>query len=291
MKIYFFAFILFASIRSTAQTSYLGTIDKYPIELLTDAEYDGPVKAVYAYIKFQTPIKLTGTLKAGILVLEEKDAKGNTTATFTFNDFKTTKQELTGIWKSLTKGTESPITLKQNFNFSAEHDASGVVAEVIQAAGLKDKYFRIVLTYDKEYTSTVVSAVKVFEKRTNKLLQEIPVEGEFLGVNDIEVDDYNFDGQPDFSVFDMQHAGANVTRSYFLFDPASGKFIPSHFEGVSLEFDQKKKLIYENNASADMKESTVYKVVNNKMVVVEHHLYKYNTKTGRFVEQVKKKGK
>ncbi len=68
-----------------------------------------------------------------------------------------------------------------------------------------------------------------------------------MGLENITVDDYNFDGIQDFSVFETSYAGPNTSSLYFLYDLKSKKFFKSDFNGVSLEFDMKKKEIFELN--------------------------------------------
>lgn len=108
-----------------------------------------------------------------------------------------------------------------------------------------------------------------------------------MGLYDIEIDDYNFDGKKDFSVFEASYAGSNTTRKYFLYDPQMNKFFDSKFAGVSLTFNQKTKQISELNQCCAGRQQTVskYKVVNNKMVLVEQHCYIWSEKKQDFIER------
>jgi len=72
-----------------------------------------------------------------------------------------------------------------------------------------------------------------------------------------------------------------------LFDPKTNQYFDSGFSGVSLDFDKKTKRITEDNQCCAGRQRTksIYKVVNNKMVLVEQHCYIWNDKKGGLVER------
>lgn len=65
-------FLLITSFLS-AQITYTGFIDKYPIELVTNLYSDGTGTAIYSYTNFDTPIVLSAEQKGNTLVFIEKD--------------------------------------------------------------------------------------------------------------------------------------------------------------------------------------------------------------------------
>ena len=260
--------LLLTSFNLFGQTIYTGFIDKYPIELATDIDvYSGYARAVYAYSNHNTPIGINGELKESILTLFEKDEKGNNKATLTFENFDKNSQQLDGIWKDLNSNKQYKIRLTKNFD-----------VDLIQSVSMEEKYFRLVVS------EGTVTGVKIFEKKTNKLIQYIDLDCQFLGFDNISVGDYNFDGIEDFSVFEGSYVGANTSSLYFLFDPKTNKYFDSNFSGTSLEFDSEAKLIYEHNqcCAGRYYMNAVYEVVNNKMVLIEQTCFEYDETTEDF---------
>lgn len=108
-----------------------------------------------------------------------------------------------------------------------------------------------------------------------------------MGLENISIGDFNFDGILDFAVFETSYTGLNTSSLYFLYDPKSGKYIESGFTGVSLEFDNKAKRIYERNQCCAGSQVTTaeYKVVNNKMVLIKEHCYIWDETKQDMVER------
>ena len=257
--------LLLTSFNLFGQTTYTGFIDKYPIEFVTDVDvYSGYARAVYAYSNHNTPIGINGELKQDILTLFEKDETGKNKATLIFENFDENSQQLDGIWKDLNSNKQYKIRLTKNFDI-----------DLIQSVSLKEKYFRLVVS------EGTVTGVKIFEKKTNKLIEHIDLDCQFLGFNNISVGDYNFDGIEDFSVFEGSYVGANTSSLYFLFDPETNKYFDSNFSGTSLEFDSEAKRIYEHNQCCAGRHhmNAVYEVVNNKMVLIEQTCLEYDETT------------
>ena len=257
------------------QASYVGSVGQAPIELALNDTAEGPLSGVYFYPKFGTPIALSGRLKGGVLTLTEQDAQGKASATLTISAFGTKASQLVGTWRSLATGQRLPVVLAA---------ASG--PELLQVAALKDSYFKLVLAGQPGEASGVV-AVKIFAKKTNRLVQQLAVDGQAQGIYSVEVGDYNFDGQPDFSVFESSYAGPNTSRLYFLYDPARRRFVNSGFAGTSLEFDARKRRVYEHNSCcAGSSVVTVeYKVVRNKLVELTRHCLRWDEKKQALVER------
>jgi len=277
----FLVLFLFLLNNLSAQTSYSGYIDKYPIELVTDSYSDGVVRAFYVYTKYDNPIKSDGYFKNNKLTLEEKDNSGKTKATLIFKNCKAESANLEGTWKDTKTNKELRITLTKTTDINYGDSIEWPDKELLQCATMKDKYFKIIISKVKEDFFGKITGVKIFEKKTDRLLQELKMECQLRSIENIGVDDYNFDGYEDFSVFESSHAGPNTSSIYFLFDPKTGKYFKSTFEGTSLEFDKKKKRIYESNQCCAGRYSSQaeYKVVNNKMVLIKKSCYEYNEKT------------
>lgn len=281
--------ILFLSISINlfAQTNYKGYIDKYPIELVTHIYSDGDARAIYTYQKFDDPIVINGRQRKDTLILLEKDKQGKTTATLTFLNFDEKKNTLIGTWKNLQTKQELPIKLEKEFELEFGDSIAWEDREIIQRVSLKNLYFKLVISKTADYFYPVVSGIKILQKQTDSLIQFIKVDCQLSGLGNLEIDDYNFDGIKEFSLFQASAAGPNTSRKYFLYNPKTRKFFDSKFEGVSLEFDQKTKRISEHNQCCAGRQHTTaeYKVVNNKMVLVEQHCYIWSEKKQDLVER------
>ena len=277
----FIVLLLFILNNLSAQTSYSGYIDKYPIELVTYSYSDGVVRAFYVYTNFDSPIKSDGYFKNNVLTLEEKDNSEKTKATLVFKNYKAEASNLEGVWKDIKTNKELKVILTKTTDIDYGDNVEWPDKELLQCASMKDKYFKIVISKSKDDFFGKVTGVKIFEKKTDKLLQELKMDCQLWSIENIDVDDYNFDGLEDFSVFESSYSGPNTSKLYFLFDPKIGKYFKSTFEGTSLEFDKYKKRIYESNQCCAGRYSshTEYKVVNNKMVLIKKSCYEYNEKT------------
>ncbi len=278
--------LLLTCYSSFGQASYSGVIDNYPIELVTDIFSDGYARAIYAYSKFDNPIVINGELKQGKLTLYENDSVGKKIAILTFDNFDIKNNQLEGTWKELNSNNQLKISLTKNFDIDCGEDIEWTAREMIQSVSLKDKYFKLVISKAKDNYSANVTGVKIYEKKTDNLIQQIDLDCQLWGLNNIGIGDFNFDGILEFSVFEQSYAGPNTSSLYFLFDPNTGKYFNSSFEGTSLEFDQKTKRIYEHNQCCAGRShmNSEYKVVNNKMVLVKRICLEYDEKT----EELKK---
>lgn len=270
---------LLATAFVSAQISYKGFIDKYPIEFVTDIYSDGQGTAIYAYSNYDTPIVLNAKLNGNTLVFIEKDKNDKETAKLSFENYSSESDQLNGIWKDLNSGKELKISLIKEFDLNYNNGEEWIEREILQPVSLKDKYFKLVIL--KEKGSSTVSGIKIIEKKTDKLIQKVDIECQLWGLHNINVGDYNFDGFEEFSVFESSYAGPNTSRIYFLYNPKTGKYFESGFSGTSLEFDNKTKRIYEHNqcCAGRSVERTEYKVVNNKMVLIKKTCMEYDDKT------------
>lgn len=264
----------------SAQISNTGFLDKYPIEFVTNVHSDGDGGAIYTYSNFDTPIVLEAKLKGNTLVFIEKDKNGKESAQLIFQNYNSKSDKLNGIWKDLNSGKELQIKLDKTFDIGTKTIKEWSNIEILQSVSFKDKYFKLVLSKQKGDYEAKVTGVKIFEKRTDKLLQKFDLECQLLGLNNIDIGDYNFDGIEDFSVYEAGTAGPDSSSLYFLYNPKTGKYFESGFSGSSLEFDSKTKRIHEHNqccAGTSVMEAE-YKVVNNKMVLIKKTCFKYDEK-------------
>ncbi|WP_433829919.1 XAC2610-related protein [Flavobacterium anhuiense] len=275
-----FLFLLITAFVS-AQISYKGFIDKYPIEFVSDIYSDGQGTAIYAYSNFDIPIVLNANLNGKTLIFTEKDKSGKETAKLSFENYSVENDQLNGVWKDLNSGKELRVSLTKEFDLSSNTGEEWTEREILQPVSLKDKYFKLIISKEKESSYFGVSGVKIIEKKTDKLIQKVDLQCQLWGLYNLNIGDYNFDGFEEFSVFESSYAGPNTSRIYFLFNPKTGKYFESSFSGTSLEFDSKTKRIYEHNqcCAGRSVERTEYKVVNNKMVVIKKTCMEYDEKT------------
>lgn len=272
MKQLIYFIIFFSSINLFGQSNYSGFIDKYPIELLANINTSGNSYGVYVYTAFDDPITLEGNLENEKLIFFEKDAKGNKRASITFEKFNAESGTIEGIWKDLKNEKQLNITLSKK----AEIDDG-----IIQYSSMDDKCFRIVTDYQN------VTEIKIFQKKTDKLIQKFDVDCQFMGLYCISIGDFNFDGVADFSIFESSYAGPNTSSLYFLYNPKTKKYFESSFSGTSLQFDEKRKRIIETNQCCAGASVTTaeYKVIKNKMILEKERCFKWNEKKQALVEQ------
>lgn len=277
-----FTLLLFWTGVALGQASYAGTVGTAPVEMVIEADQDGAAYGMYVYTRFDTSIALSGNLHGGTLVFTEKNSLGKAFATLTLPAFSTTAKTASGVWKNLATGQTLPLALTQQLAGEAGEASAGVDQGLLQAASSNSTYFRAALP-----SSGGPVNIQVFAKRTDRLLQTIPVEGPLRGMNTVTLGDFNFDGFDDFAVFEQSFAGPNTSSLYFLYDPAHKQYVPSGFSGTSLEFDAKTKRIYETNSccAGSSVQKFIYKVVNNRMVLLAQHCYKWNEKTQKLVER------
>jgi hypothetical protein len=279
--------ILLFSGDAIGQTHYSGFIDKYPIELQIGSISGDNLTGLYMYKRTNTPIPLEGRLKEGTLQLYEGDSIKKNVAILSFDHFNQNDKTITGTWKELASGKTLPIQLNKDEDIEEGDSTAWQDKDVIQVASLKDVYFKTVLGKSKEDYYPRVRGVKIIDKKTDQLLQELKMDCQSMGANSITIEDYNFDGYPDFSVFESSYAGANTSSIYFLYNPATKKYFKSGIAGVSLDFDHSSKQITESNEYCAGRERsiTIYKLVNNKMVKIASHNYTWDEKKQDFIEK------
>src|SRR5690606_15009251 len=104
-------------------------------------------------------------------------------------------------------GKQFEITLTKIFDINYGENIEWKEREIIQPVSLEDKYFKLVISKENDNFYANVTGVRIYEKKTDKLIQEIDLECELWELDNIKVEDYNFDGITDFSVFEQSYAG------------------------------------------------------------------------------------
>lgn len=151
---------------------------------------------------------------------------------------------------------------------------------VFESERIPNKYFKIISKLNPQNKFWKKTSIEVYNKATNGLIQVLDeVYTMISNENEIQVEDYNFDGQYEFSLFEQYYSGTNSTRLYYLYNPKIDRFFLSKIYGTSLEFDPKEKRVYEHNQSCAGSSITeaIYKIRNNEMVLIEQHCYELST--------------
>lgn len=192
---------------------------------------------VYMYDAYNHPIVWTDSgepQKDGTILLNENKqyaAKSSPIARITLQQNPRNEQEITGIWQKIQTDRQLPIQLTRYIES----------AGALQSAAFKNSYMRKICTEDENKT------VRIYDKKTNHLQHTIQTSGQCHD-DEADVNDYNFDGFEDFSVFENSFAGPNTTRAYYLYDPKSATFkYNDQLSDVSLNFDTKNKIVTSTN--------------------------------------------
>ena len=206
---------------------------------------------------------------------------------FIFKNFNSKSNNIEGVWKDISSNKELKITLTKSFDIDFGDSIEWKNKELLHPTSLKDKYFKLIISKEKNRFYASVTGLKIFEKKTDKLIQQIDLECQLWGLDNISIDDYNFDGISDFSVFEQSYAGPNTSRLYFLYNPKTKKYFESDFGGISLEFNSKTKRIFERNqcCAGSIVTTAEYKVIDNKMVLIKEHCFKWDEKKQKLVER------
>lgn len=214
----FLCFNNYCSVHS--QVLYKGTIGSNHIEMMLRISADNEVTGAYTYVSHGTPFKVKGKLPGGSLkglkILFELDENGNVLSTFEISKHQD-DDSFSGSWTSLSSHKEMNFTLTKDMVVSAEGNFGGI--ELFQSESLPDKYFKLVLRTDTSSFTTFVEKVRVFDKKNDMLVQEISgLNCDLMYFDNVSVFDYNFDGNPDFSVFASYKGSLKTQRIYFLFN-------------------------------------------------------------------------
>jgi len=277
----------FFILNGICQTSYSGLVGKDTIELVTDIDRysHGNVNAIYSFRKNNEPIVLRGKITENKLTFFEvsRDSIG-----LTFDHFDMNQKNINGTWTDYKAKKELTITLHKDFDIDYSDSIEWKDKEIIQPVSFKNQYFKLIISKKKGDFDAYVSGVKIIQKKTDSLRQQVDLDCQLsgMGLNNISLGDYNFDGYLDFSVFEHSYAGPNTSSVYFLYNPRTKRYFKSSFSGVSLEFDTKSKTIFERNQCCGGSTITtaIYRVVKNKMVLIGQHCYIWDEKKQDLVE-------
>ena len=225
-----------------ADVVYSGTLGPQPIHLVLEGYSDGVAVGTYAYDRHDTPIALQGRVEGRVAVLEE-----GSVAILRLEAQDDDWDRVVGTWSPNAGGTAHPISLRRQAAIDRYRPHSGPPVEVLQGASTPEHYFTVRFAAPADGGRPRAVAVSVHRKRTDALLQTFDVDTDPRGFDGVQVGDFNFDGVPDFSLFEASYAGPNTSSLYFLRDPATGTYAQSRIEGTSLEFDAASKLVHEHN--------------------------------------------
>ena len=287
MRTTFFVLIfLCTSFWSTAQTLiYKGFVDVYPIELYLDG-YNGEIdNAMYVYTKYDTPIALAIKYEDNKLVLLESNGEGKAPNRIEFANFSAKAQKLSGQWIRADKLKTLNIKLDQHTSFAAYDDTSFKGYELLQLNTLDKHYFKVILNKEAGDDARVYG-LKIYEKRTDKLIQSFEKYCIYREFESINTGDFNFDGYMDFSLFESFYAGPNTTSIYYLLDPTTGNYFDSGFEGTSLEFNAETKTVHLHDQCCAGRyiRTATFKIVNNKMEMIAEQCLEYQDGKDELVE-------
>lgn len=287
-----FVLITILTTGSYCQMVYIGKIGKAAVELVLVEPYysnDTTVSGVYLYKKYNQPIALTGTLKGKKISLFEIDQKQRKTGQFIFDMYDKSKHHISGTWKNLETNASFPfeLTLKED----VEIDAADSAVEVLQYESIANYFFKLLVSIGTENSiingDLIVSGIKVIDKKNGKVKQVIRTDCRYfkhLALNNLEVDDYNFDEKPDISIQMDVGANANGLRLYIIWDFQRNCFYDTGFKGTNLIFDYSTKTVREpvSDPGEDLYQITNYSVVKNKLILRNKHCLKYNLKTNDY---------
>ena len=132
----------------------------------------------------------------------------------------------------------------------------------------------LVITSDDNENSSV-EAIKITNRKTGKLLQEIDDIGGFdvhrTPADMVSIIDANFDGRPDFEIpFSDGGAGPNNSSNYYLFDPATSRFKLSQelSELPQSSINPDKTITSASRGSCCQHESATYRYINDKLTLI-----------------------
>ena len=156
------------------------------------------------------------------------------------------------------------------FRTSEEIENEEWQSKITSETELENYILQLVTSREKSDYDNQWLCVQVLDKENRYLVQEIEL-GHVGRGDSFEIDDYNFDGYNDFSLFEGCGVLDNFYSSYFLFDPQTKNFFASGFDGTNLEFYRNTKTITSSSrcCAGTGINRTTYKLVDNRMVVLE----------------------
>jgi len=273
-----FIYLLLATIynNTIAQTSvYSGSADEQTVSF-TFYHFSGDYTSALSIGGLsKPPLKFIGKLNERRLTLiGSEKSLGDT---IVFSDFDPSDTTIIGEWKSNDLDKRITINLRKEISFKYYDDQAFENLELLQPESTEEHYFKLIVSQELKNTARV-TGLKVYNKVNGALEQEIPLNSDYSVINRLNFGDFNFDGVIDVSIFEASYTGTNSSHIYILRDPKNNEYFVSNYEGVSLEFDYKNKIIYERNSCCMGNEYSIakYKVENNEMVLISEECFKYN---------------
>jgi hypothetical protein len=286
----YYVFTLLCIGNAFSQIFYTGTIDKFPIELILTNDGNDFTSGIYIYKNFDTPISISGNKQIDQWHLEVKDGKGKVLEQLKLYTDSLLKPKINGIWIDAKTKKMLDIKITQVFHLNNLYHLERDSIEVLQAESTNNYYFKILLLNKNENNYSAVRSMKIYEKKTDVLIQRIDIDNVYRGIYSVSIGDYNFDGLDDFSIFETSYAGPNTSSNYYLFDAKTKKYFLSDITGVSLEFDSKNKTIIERNQCCAGSRILInhYKLKSNKMILFKEECLVWDEKTQKLVKGYKK---
>lgn len=289
MKIYWFLILIsfFSSSSLLSQTSYKGFVDKNPYEMFIDIESNSFATATFVDTDKDEPFSIYGQIENKTLTFIEKDQFENVIFKIEFQDFDIKQKKVNGIWQNYETNEQYKIDFSHIFDLEVDQSNSLVNRDIIQSVTTNNHYFKLQIVNDSITSNLYVSAVKIFEKKTDKLIQKLDVKCQFMGLYGFNINDFNFDDELDFSIFEGSYSGANTTSLYFLYNKKTNTYFESGIYGTNLEFDSKSKRIIEyNQCCAGRKRIEItYKLRNNKMILVKKKCFVWDEEAQEIIEK------
>lgn len=234
---------------SSVSDEYHGTLGNINISMSFTAT-DEP--AVYMYDKHRTPISLYFVSKDDNNTIKYIEENNGISVAELYLIQK--NGAIDGYWKNIKTGRHHPISL------IFIDDPRGN----IQSTSFDDTYVRIRCDDTGKKTH-------IINKKTDKTEFILTSDG-ICNDDELEIDDYNFDGYPDFSVFESYYAGPNTSRTYYLYDPKTKHYAETdQLSLTSLDFDIKTKTVTSTNQCCAGAQILIdkYKWVGNKLKLVD----------------------
>jgi hypothetical protein len=280
-----FLYVLLATISKSiiAQTTiYSGSADEQIISFTVYAFSDDYTVALSIEGASGFPLQFTGKLCGKTLALAGQEK--NIGDTIIFHDFHPNDTVAIGEWESKSLDNKITINLRREISFEYYDNQAFESLELLQPESTEEHYFKLMVSQELKKTARV-KGLKIYNKANGTLEQEISLNCDYSVINRLNFGDFNFDGVTDISIFEASYTGANSSHIYVLRDPKNNQYFVSNYDGVSLEFDYKNKVIYERNSCCmgNQYSTAKYKVENNEMVLISEECYKYDPVKEDFV--------
>lgn len=235
-----------------AQNNYTGFVAGDSIIFSTDANSFSETALAYYSLGggYIFPFWMSGYLENGTLKLTEYQDV-NVMSTIEIYDFDDQKNELKGNMTFMGSGETFELVLTKSFSLDG-NDFDFNDQRLEQLCTSPPFTFSVVLEKNADDYYARITGFLIMDENFDILQEFIDMEGSSIrGYESVQMDDYNFDGILDVSVFNQQYAGANTTGYYFLYNTESEEFefCEELSNLISAEFDWGNKMVIERNQS------------------------------------------